>query len=131
MTEFPAGAPSAPLHPQLFLLMELQDLRAQQKEFATAGGAGAMEAKHFHLVPEDARAQLGAKIEELVEGLSPPVLARYRKMIPQRDRVVVPVIEGVCYGCFVQIPSAQSSDQDVNDTLRSCENCGCFLYVVH
>ena len=52
---------------------------------------------------------------------------RIRKAQP---RVVVPVIGGVCYGCFISIPTAVSSDALRNDEITNCENCGRFLYVV-
>ncbi|MBV9109134.1 MAG: nucleotide-binding protein, partial [Gemmatimonadetes bacterium] len=45
-------------------------------------------------------------------------------------RVVVPVINGTCYGCFVAVPTAQASDAERNAEIRSCENCGRFLYHV-
>jgi predicted nucleic acid-binding Zn-ribbon protein len=89
-----------------------------------------MEAEHFHIDLSDARARLEEKIEELEARLEPQVAARYRQIVPTRKRVVVPVIHGVCYGCFVSIPTATVGDHEVHQALQSCENCGSFIYVV-
>lgn len=118
----------APMDPELQLLLEIQDLRAQRRELAEERG-GRMEAETFRIDLEAARAQLDRRVEELVESLSPTVRARYRRVAPQRDRVVVPVIGGVCYGCFVSIPTATAGDQAVHTRIRTCQSCGCFIYV--
>lgn len=118
------------MHPQLTLLMELQDLRGQLRELAGGGESETLEEKHFHIDAEQARAQLAAKISELEEDLAPPIRARYRKIAPLRERVVVPVINGVCYGCFVSIPTATAGDLDAHRELPSCESCGRFIYIL-
>ncbi len=118
------------MHPQLMLLMELQDLRSQHRELEKDDGSAPVEREHFHIDPAEARAQLAEKISELEERLDPQVRARYERIRPQRERVVVPVINGVCYGCFVSIATATVGDQEVHQELQSCENCGSFIYVV-
>lgn len=125
MTEPPGRAP---MDPELQLLLEIQDLRAQRRELAEDRG-GRMEAETFLIDLEAARAQLDRRVEELVGSLSPTVRARYQRVAPQRDRVVVPVIGGVCYGCFVSIPTATAGDQAVHTRIRTCQSCGCFIYV--
>lgn len=124
--------PPADMHPQLMLLMELQDMRAQHRELAegAASSLGEKEAEHFHIDPADARVQLETKIHELEDQLTSSIRARYERIIPQRDRVVVPVIGGVCYGCFVSIPTATAGNRNVHGDLRSCQSCGCFIYVL-
>ncbi|MEX0843235.1 MAG: hypothetical protein WD960_02345 [Gemmatimonadota bacterium] len=120
------------MNPQLRLLMELQDLRAQERELASDGDTalGEQEAKHFHIDIAQARSQLRDKIGELEEELSPSVRARYDRVAPVRDRVVVPVIRGVCYGCFVSIPTATVGDREMREDIQSCENCGSFIYIL-
>ncbi len=125
----PPGTESAPFHPQLALLMEIQDLRAKYRELASES-VGALEHEHFHIDLDEARDQLGRKIGELEDTLAPAIRARYDRIAPQRDRVVVPVIGGVCYGCFVSIPTATVGDPETHRDLRSCEGCGCFIYVL-
>jgi predicted nucleic acid-binding Zn-ribbon protein len=46
------------------------------------------------------------------------------------ERVVVPVIDGVCYGCFVSIATAKAGEDEPNKALRTCESCGRFIYVL-
>lgn len=118
------------MHPQLTLLMELQDLRAQHRELSEERDLAEKEEEHFHIDPAEARSSLEDKIAELEDRLEPEVRSRYDRVTPHLDRVVVPVIHGVCYGCFVSIPTATVGDQDVHQQLRSCENCGRFLYVL-
>lgn len=118
------------MHPQLTLLMELQDLRSQLRELANGGESESLEQEHFRLDPEQARAHLALKITELEGTLSSPIRSRYERIVPIRDRVVVPVINGVCYGCFVSIPTATAGDADVHQDLQSCESCGRFIYIL-
>jgi predicted nucleic acid-binding Zn-ribbon protein len=117
------------MDPQLTLLLELQDLRAQHRELAANDGSAPMEAEHFNIDVDDALERLAEKIGELEERLAPSVRSRYNRIAPNRDRVVVPVINGVCYGCFVSIATATVGDQDVHQQVQSCENCGSFIYV--
>jgi predicted nucleic acid-binding Zn-ribbon protein len=46
------------------------------------------------------------------------------------ERVVVPVLSGVCYGCFVAAPTAWTSRAGPNDQVTTCSHCGRFLYYV-
>ncbi|HSR41847.1 MAG TPA: hypothetical protein VLL48_06740, partial [Longimicrobiales bacterium] len=62
--------------------------------------------------------------------LEPRILGRYRRVKGSVDRVVVPVINGVCYGCFVSIATAVAVEQDPNESVQSCETCGRFIYIV-
>lgn len=123
---------SPDIHPQLMLLMELQDLRSQHRELTPEepSDLGEKEAEHFHIDVAEAREQLARKIEELEGELDPEVRARYARVLPLRERVVVPVINGVCYGCFVSIPTATVGDRDAREELRSCESCGRFIYIL-
>jgi predicted nucleic acid-binding Zn-ribbon protein len=118
------------IHPQLTLLMELQDLRGQLRELADGGESETLEQEHFQLDPEQARSQLALNITDLEDTLSTPIRSRYQRILPTRDRVVVPVIHGVCYGCFVSIPTATAGDSDAHQDLQSCESCGRFIYIL-
>ncbi len=59
--------------------------------------------------------------------LDAEVASRYRLIAGKRARAVAPVLNGVCYGCFMAMPTAMSR---TNEQLRWCENCGCFVYFV-
>ncbi|TVR65126.1 MAG: hypothetical protein EA422_04875 [Gemmatimonadales bacterium] len=117
------------LNPQLSILLEIQDMRAQLRELGSAEGSAPMEQEHFNIDLDEAKQHLEEKIGEMVGELSPQIRARYNRIAPNRDRVVVPVIHGVCYGCFVSIPTATAGDQGVHQVVRTCENCGSFIYV--
>ena len=117
------------LNPQLSILLEIQDMRAQLRELSGDQGSAPVEEEHFNIDLNEARLHLQEKIEEMVAELSPQIRARYNRIAPNRERVVVPVIHGVCYGCFVSIPTATAGDQGVHQVVRTCESCGSFIYV--
>lgn len=116
------------MHPQLELLLELQDLKAQKEEMEVGEESSReIELEVFQVKPDDAAARLQAKIEEMERALDPEIARQYRLVSSRRSRAVVPVLDGVCYGCFMTIPTAITAD---NDSVRWCENCGSFVYVV-
>jgi predicted nucleic acid-binding Zn-ribbon protein len=117
------------MHPQLETLLEIQDLKTQRRELEESASREVQEGV-FGLTTEEALAQLDGKIVELEEALPLPMRNRYRRIAAKQPRVVVPVIRGTCYGCFVQIPTALASDADRNAEVRSCQNCGRFLYLM-
>ena len=117
------------MHPHLETLLEIQDLKTQRRELAEAGEREVQE-QVFGLSVDDAVREIDAKIAEMEETLPAPVLSRYRRVAARIPRVVAPVINGTCYGCFVAVPTASASDAERNAEIRSCENCGRFLYYV-
>ena len=117
------------MHPQLELLMELQDMRAQSRALAEDPTRG-VEEEVFALTPDEARRALDAKIDELVDDLDTGVRSRYDAIERSLERVVVPVLNGVCYGCFVAAPTAWTSRTGRNDEITTCSHCGRFLYYV-
>lgn len=117
------------MHAQLEILLELQDLRAQSRALAE-DSLREVEQEVFALTPDEARSALDQKLGELEDQLDPTVRSRYDSIEGTLERVVVPVINGVCYGCFVATPTAWSSRADRNDEITSCSHCGRFLYYV-
>jgi predicted nucleic acid-binding Zn-ribbon protein len=116
------------MHPQLMLLLEIQDLHLQRGGLLEEPGGDRMEANHFNIDPEAAAMVLEEKIRELMETLDPAVQRRCERGLPALGRMVVPVIEGICYGCFVSIPTARTGDE--NQALQTCESCGRFIYIL-
>lgn len=116
------------MHPQLEILLEIQDLRAQALALDSGAALRQMEERVFALTADEAREALGAKLEELEDRLEVDVRTRYDMIAGSLDRVVVPVIGGVCYGCFVATPTAWSSAVGRNDAVSSCTHCGRFMY---
>lgn len=114
---------------QLELLLEIQDLKAQREGLAEEA-LREVESSVFEMRVEDAVGALEEKIEELGGRLEPPVRARYGRLSRRGMRAVVPVLKGICYGCFVAVPTAVASEADRNVQLDVCQNCGRFLYHV-
>lgn len=117
------------MHPQLEILLQIQDLKAQHRELSATEGERQVEEQEFQVDIEGALKQLEEKISELESELSPAVRARYHRISAGRGRAVVPVINGLCYGCFVAIPTALASEMTQNEELRHCDHCGRFLYM--
>jgi len=114
------------MHSQLMLLLEIQDLHLQKSDLLTDPGEEGVEARHFNIEPDLAAAALDDKIQELKEELEPAIRNRCDRGFPTLGRMVVPVIGGVCYGCFVSIPTARTGEP--NEGVETCENCGRFIY---
>ena len=115
------------MHPQLELLLELQDLKSQRSSLASED-LKTVEAEVFDLQPDEALQLLDAKIDELARSLDGPVRDRFLEMSDTVGRAVAPVIGGICYGCFIAIPTAWSSEVGRNDRINICDHCGRFLY---
>ena len=117
------------MHCQLEILLELQDLKAQKHELEEAAEEHSLEIerKVFRVKAGDAVVQLESKIDEMEAALDSEVKARYRLIASRRARPVVPVLNGMCYGCFMAVPTAMTT---TNDEIRWCEHCGSFLYFV-
>lgn len=113
---------------QLTLLLEIQDLRAQHRELTEGSILGTLEHDQFGIDTDEASSALNEKIRELSEQLDLPVRRRLDRIAGRLDRVVVPVIGGTCYGCFVAVAAETAGEGDPNALLHSCEHCGRFLY---
>ena len=118
------------MHPHLETLLEIQDLKTQRRELAEGGADREVQESVFGLSVDDALRQIDDKMAEMEASLPPQVRSRYQRISARIPRAVVPVIRGTCYGCFVQVPTALASDADRNEEIRSCQNCGRFLYLI-
>jgi predicted nucleic acid-binding Zn-ribbon protein len=118
------------VHPQLAVLLEIQDLRGQLRELTTDPAAAQVQSEHFNVDLTHAVQALEAKIGEVVDTMDPRIRRRYERIAASLGRVGVPVIDGMCYGCFVSIATATAGEVGPNEVLRSCESCGRFIYVL-
>jgi predicted nucleic acid-binding Zn-ribbon protein len=116
------------MNPQLMLLLEIQDLHLQKTALLEEPGFDSVQEKHFNIDPTVAAEALDEKINELKEGLEPAIRNRCDRGFPSLGRMVVPVIGGVCYGCFVSIPTSRTTEG--NQGILSCESCGRFIYLL-
>ena len=117
--------------PELETLLQILDLKGQRRELTEGGGARQVQEEEFHLDVDRAIDELQAKIDELENELPAAIRSRYRRLASHQSRVVVPAINGVCYGCFVSVPIAIASDPAEQARLQACDHCGRFLYFVH
>lgn len=118
------------MNAQLETLLQIQDLKAQRRELADPDGSRQVQEQEFNLDVDAALATLEGKIGELEAELEPGVRKRYDRLSTGLNRAVVPAINGTCYGCFVAVPTAVSSDPAERNRLRTCDHCGRFLYFV-
>lgn len=117
------------MHSQLELLLELQDLQSQRHALAEEPLMD-VEEEVFELRPAEALDTLDEKIEELQARLDPLIQRRYQAIVRTLDRAVVPVLNGICYGCFVATPTAWATGAGRNESISVCDHCGRFLYYV-
>ena len=116
------------MHAQLELLLELQDLHAQRRSLSDDALKQVEDV--FELRPEEALDLLDQKVAELTERLDVAVRKRYVELSSTLDRAVAPVLNGICYGCFVATPTSWASGAGRNDSISVCDHCGRFLYYV-
>jgi len=114
------------MNEQLKLLIMLHDLDLQLKECRNQETRRVEEKHGFRLV--DHSQELIQAREELVTRLSPTLVSRYELLMNKYGRAIVPVVHGVCYGCFILLPTAEAYQRDKNERVSSCSNCGRFLY---
>jgi predicted nucleic acid-binding Zn-ribbon protein len=117
------------VHAQLELLLEIQDLRTQRHGMED-GTLADVESAVFAVKVDEAIAVLDEKVGELEGRLTEEIGDRYRRMIGKGMRTVSPVLNGICYGCFMAVATARASDAGRNSRVENCEHCGRFLYHV-
>jgi uncharacterized protein len=117
------------MHPQLEILLQIQDLKSQRREIADHERE--VEEQEFNINIDDAITELDARIEELKAELPANIRSRLARFVTLTGaRAVVPVINGICYGCFSALPTADIMEMQRNDRVNHCEHCGRFLYVL-
>lgn len=78
---------------------------------------------------EQELAALEKEREEIAKELEPELLARYDKIKAMRKGVaVVPVRDGACTGCRIQLPPQLVAEVKRGDALLSCSYCHRILY---
>lgn len=104
----------------------LHDLDLLLKELRNKETRKAEEERGFKLVNHSQ--ELMQAREKLLNKLDPALLSRYERLMEKYGRAVVPVVHGVCYGCFILLPTAEAYQKDKNEKVSNCSNCGRFLY---
>lgn len=115
------------MNPQLQVLIALQDILLMIREAKDPSSQKAEGKIGFQMTNLES---LEATRTELESQLKPPIRGAYTRAQQRYGRIVAPVINSTCHGCFVKIPYAIDGADDRNKTLYRCENCGMFLYWV-
>lgn len=119
------------MHPQLEILLQIQDLRSQRDHLTGEEAAEReLQREEFNIDVDRALEALDQKIGMMEDELEPAIRSRYDRLGKRRDRAVAPVIDGTCYACSVSVPTAHGVSGEQNRSIRYCENCGRFLYLV-
>lgn len=67
--------------------------------------------------------------EALVKGIPREMLAAYNRVYKRGNgRAVVPIIDGICQECHLQIPPQHFNELRRNDKLMVCVNCNRIIY---
>lgn len=69
---------------------------------------------------------IDAEIDSLRVAIDKTLLRRFDRIASKYDRPLVPVRNGVCYGCFVRYPTAKLTG--LGEAPTTCESCGRLLY---
>lgn len=110
------------MHPQLQLLVALQDMEEMIREVEEKGDElQDMGFKHGGL--DDLR----KASEDVAAQVEPRLINSYRRLTGRFGHAVVPVVNNLCTGCFANIPSQFVSATNVNK-VQKCESCGRILY---
>ena len=100
--------------------------RTLLKESSSQEARRAEEERGFTLL--DHSHELLEARKDVVKKLDPQLLKRYELLMGKYGRAVAHVVHGVCFGCYMLLPTAEAYKQDKNDRVSNCSNCGRFLY---
>jgi len=73
--------------------------------------------------------QLAKKRQQMIEGLDKKLLSRYDKLkAARKDVAIVPIRNGICAGCRLQLPPQLLAEVKRSGDLQSCSYCHRILY---
>ena len=110
------------MHPQLQLLVALQDTEGMIREVEEEGDK--LEGMGFS---NEGLEGLKKAREEILGKIETRLAGRYRRLKGKFGHAVVPVVSNLCTGCFANIPSSFVSKTN-EGKVQECENCGRILY---
>lgn len=114
------------MHPQLELLIMLQDMDTLLRESRNEEQREKLSDIGFS-IPEplpdlkEARHRIARKIDK-------QILDVYEKLKSRYGHAIAPAVDGVCYGCFMRMPTSFAPGKDRNEDITNCPNCGRYLY---
>ena len=115
------------MNKQIELLITLQDLINLKKDMENESTVEQFKEMGFELNRLE-------KIEETIKDISSKlrsdIFQIYKRVASKYERPLVPVRNGVCYGCFVSLATSKASTEDERDSIKVCEHCGRIIYQI-
>jgi len=72
---------------------------------------------------------IGIERHELIKVIPAKPMSVYERVYSRHNsRAVVPIVNGICQQCHLQIPPQQYNELQRNDTLMTCPNCNRIIY---
>jgi predicted nucleic acid-binding Zn-ribbon protein len=113
------------MHKELELLIQLHDLDMMIRDASEERSANEETGLGFTLrnLPSLRQAR-----ENLWRQLSENTADHYDRLFSKFGRAIAPVNNGICYGCFIQLPTQFVQNSRRNEGLGVCPKCRRFLY---
>ncbi len=103
------------MHPVCNQLIQLQELTQVREEHRVAGDSAHLE-------------QINAAIKSMTAQLPADVRVTCEKLKAKDSNVIVPMSDGNCSVCGMQLPRSGVQQVKLAETVQSCPNCARFLY---
>ena len=72
--------------------------------------------------------ELEKKGKELSSSISQDLLAKYKKLLNLRGIAIVPIVNGTCGGCHLELPPQVINEAKSGKKIVTCERCSRILY---
>ena len=119
----------------LAMMAEIDELEDQARAFETElESYEAMLNKDLANLAEKSEgddeelARLEERRREVTGGLEPALLQRYERVLARGNDAVVPVIAGICQGCFMALTPQLAATMFKDDEIVFCPTCARVLY---
>lgn len=113
------------MHKELELLIQLHDLDMMIRDATEERYAS--EEKDLGFVLRNL-ASLRQARENIRTQISEESIGHYDRLFAKFGRAIAPVNKGICYGCFIQLPTQFEQESKRNEGLGVCPKCRRFLY---
>ncbi len=70
---------------------------------------------------EEARARIVSELKDHIN-------RKYTRLTNRYGNAVVPIVNNICQGCYLVLPTQMISVEEKNETVVTCPNCGRILY---
>ena len=106
--------------------MQIQDLDLMIRELGDEKAASAEKKMGFELSGPETLNKARQQLAKKVEG---EWLRAYDRIAKRYPRAIVPVRDGICFGCFTRQPSKSiTADSAKTDELEICQRCGRIMF---